>query len=70
MSWAGALPFWYYDLNYEQFLAECSCCFENEWLSASSKVAPEHIIQLQQSFNEEKDQNNYPSLPKMRYNYY
>jgi hypothetical protein len=42
MSW-GALPYWVYSVDYERFLAECSCCFKDEWHSGYSKEMPMYV---------------------------
>jgi len=42
MSW-GALPFWIYSVDYEKYLAECTCCFNDEWRSGYSKVMPLYV---------------------------
>jgi len=46
MSWNGVLPWWFYDMEYEHFLASCSCCFREEWYSGISRVVPEYIVQV------------------------
>ncbi len=45
MSW-GALPWWVYELSYEHELALMSCAFDAEWFSGTSKVMPEHAINI------------------------
>lgn len=49
MSWNNALPFWVYDLEYEHYVANCSCAFEDEWFAGTSKVMPEHVINISRS---------------------
>jgi hypothetical protein len=45
MSW-GALPWWVYELEQEQKLALMSGAFNEEWFSGTSKVMPEHVINI------------------------
>jgi len=33
-------------VDYERFLAQCSCCFEDEWFSGFSKEMPEYVQQI------------------------
>jgi hypothetical protein len=47
----GGLPFWVYAVDYERFLAECSCCFKDEWHSGYSKELPMYV---QESIQERK----------------
>jgi hypothetical protein len=42
----GGLPFWVYQAIYEQDLALMQCCFENEWFAGTSKVLPNHVIDI------------------------
>ena len=42
----GGLPFWMYSVDYERFLAQCSCCFEDEWFSGYSREMPEYVQQI------------------------
>lgn len=46
MSWNNVLPLWIYELSHEHHLASCSCAFEEEWFSGTSKVMPEYVINL------------------------
>lgn len=46
MSWNNVLPWWFYELEYEHWLASMSCAFEEEWFSGTSKVLPEHAINI------------------------
>lgn len=46
MSWNNVLPWWFYELEHEHWLASMSCAFEEEWFSATSKVLPEHVINI------------------------
>lgn len=46
MSFNNALPFWVYELAYEHDLALMSCAFNEEWFSGTSKVMPEHVINI------------------------
>ncbi len=45
MSW-GALPMWVWDAEYEYFLAQCSCSFDDEWYAGTSRVFPKHVIDM------------------------
>lgn len=49
MSWNNVLPWWFYELEYEHWLASMSCAFEEEWFSGTSKVLPEHVINISKS---------------------
>jgi len=49
MSWNNVLPWWFYELEYEHWLASMSCAFEQEWFSGTSKVLPEHVINISKS---------------------
>lgn len=44
MSWNNALPYWLYEMQYEQFLAEASCCFYDEWTSGFSRKLPQNYV--------------------------
>ena len=46
MSWNNVLPWWFYELECEHWLASMSCAFEEEWFSGTSKVLPEHVINI------------------------
>ena len=46
MGWNNVLPWWFYELEYEHWLASMSCAFEEEWFSGTSKVLPEHAINI------------------------
>ncbi len=46
MSLNNALPFWICELAYEHDLALMSCAFDTEWFSGTSKVMPEHVINI------------------------
>jgi hypothetical protein len=50
MSWSGALPIWIYDLEYEHFLAQCSCCFNSEWIPEWSRVVPEYFYDTKKEY--------------------
>lgn len=43
MSWNNCLPYWFYELEYEHWLAMSSCCTWQEWYSGTSKVLPKHL---------------------------
>ena len=45
MSWNNVLPWWVYAVEHEHFLAECSCCFPEEWSAGFSKELPDHVIE-------------------------
>lgn len=45
MSW-GALPFWIYQVEYEQFLMQLSCAFSSEIASGTSKFLPAYNQKL------------------------
>lgn len=45
MSW-GALPWWVYQVEYEELLMEVSCAFPNEISAGTSKELPEHVIRM------------------------
>lgn len=49
MSWNNVLPWWIYELQYEHTLASMSCAFKEEWFSGTSKVMPDHAIDLSRS---------------------
>ena len=49
MSWNNVLPWWFYELEYEHWLASMSCAFEEEWFSGTSRVLPEHVINISKS---------------------
>jgi hypothetical protein len=49
MSWNNALPIWMYMMLYEHELAKMSCCFEDEWYSGVSKIAPDHVFLMSRS---------------------
>ena len=46
MSWNNVLPWWFYELESEHWLAKMQCCFEDEWYSGTSKVMPDHVIMI------------------------
>lgn len=46
MSLNNVLPWWVYEAQYEGIIAECSCCFKQEYNSGTSKVLPEHVVKL------------------------
>lgn len=46
MSFANALPWWVYAVEYEQHLAMCACAFRDEWFSGTSKELPDYVIKI------------------------
>ena len=46
MSWNNVLPWWIYELQHEHHLASCSCAFEEEQFSGTSKVLPKRNIDM------------------------
>ena len=56
MSWNNALPWWVYAVEYEQYLAECSCCTWQEWYSGTSKELPNYVHDIRNhTFEDDKD---------------
>ena len=49
MSFNNVLPWWLLAEEHEHFLARSSCCFEQEYFSATMKVLPLHVIKLSKS---------------------
>jgi hypothetical protein len=55
----GGLPFWVYAVDHERFLAECTCCFNEEWHSGYSKEIPMYVQNILSDFGgEEKESEN------------
>ena len=46
MSWSGYLPFWVLQVEYEEFLALCSCGMSSEIDAGFLKGLPEHVIEM------------------------
>lgn len=67
MSWNNALPFWVYDVQHERFLAECKCCFYDEWDAGYSRSIPKHVTMTMkrwESKKEDQPQKYFKSLLK------
>jgi len=46
MSLNNVLPWWVYAVQYERFLAECSCCFKDEWCAGFSRELPDYVVKI------------------------
>ena len=46
MSW-GALPFWVYQVQYEQFLAKSLGAMQEELEAGFVRSLPEHVVKMQ-----------------------
>ena len=46
MSFSNVFPWWFYEAEYEHFLANSLCCFNQEYYSGTMKVLPEHIAKI------------------------
>ena len=46
MSW-GALPFWVYQVQYEQFLAKALGAMQEELEAGFVRSLPEHVVKMQ-----------------------
>lgn len=60
MSWNNVLPWWVYEVDYENYLASCSCCFDDEWLAGISRSVPAHVaIKMIERRKEPDDQQKF-----------
>lgn len=46
MSWNNVLPMWVLEATHEHFLAQSTCCFEDEWFAGTSKMLHKHVISI------------------------
>lgn len=54
MSW-GALPWWVYQVQYEQFLAKALRAMQEELDAGFVRSLPEHVVQMQTERRDEDD---------------
>lgn len=58
MSW-GALPFWVYEVQYEQHLAMLSCATMQELQSGTTRSVPKHVIAIQEYYFDNPKESMY-----------
>lgn len=54
MSW-GALPWWVYQVEYEQYLCQCSCAFPEEYWAGFTQSTPQYVIHIRKQRENEDD---------------
>ena len=54
MSWS-VLPWWVYQVQYEQFLAKALGAMQEELDAGFVRSVPEHVVQWQVHFRKEND---------------
>lgn len=63
MSWNNALPMWFYELEYEHYLALASCATEDEWFAGTSKVMPKYVIDISRATFKTHDVGGWNHVP-------
>jgi hypothetical protein len=62
MSWNNVLPMWVWEATHEHFLAQSTCCFEDEWFAGTSKVLPKHVIAISKATFKTHDEGGWNSV--------